>query len=90
MALTIFNGMSPPRRSVTTRTRIASALHTAETKAHRDDARRAPPDAAFLAQLARRFAADTRLPIELARRRVQEMAISARPKPTCGFQDRGQ
>src|SRR5262249_48735251 len=87
MALTTFNGISSPRRSVTTR--IATALHTSKTKAHFcGDPRRAPPDERYLAQLARRFAADTGLPLALAQKRVPQMAVSAPPPRNDGFQDR--
>jgi hypothetical protein len=92
--LTIFNGMSPalnrsPRQRVAVR--IATALHAAETKAHfRGDPRRAPADAAFLSELAERLAVAAHLPIELAQRRVTQLAISARPPRDGGFQDRSR
>ena len=56
---------------------LATALHTAETKAFRGDARRSPPDAAFLAELAERLAVTARLPLATAKARVQAVAVSA-------------
>jgi hypothetical protein len=47
-------------------------------------------DPRYLDLLAHRLAAAAHLPLALAHKRVREMAISARPKPTGSFQDRGR
>jgi len=69
---------------------FATALHASQTRLKLNERRREATDQRYLDQLARRFADDTGLPLPLARKRVQALAISAKPRPFIGgFQDRG-
>jgi len=69
------------------RVKLSRAIRIAE--GHVGLRSRFDADPHFLDQLARRLAAACGLPLAVARRRIEQMAISARPRPSGGFQDRG-
>jgi hypothetical protein len=75
------------RNRISTMQRVSQA-HDRCTDAHR---LRSEPDPRFLAAVAHRLAAAAGIPVELARKRVEQMAISAKPRPSSGgLQDRGR